>query len=156
MPGFKQIKDKNHDTFFFGRHRGFSFTFFIYANNEPKSALAHDLGDCCDNKGKLAKRVFTCLPGLVLFICFQRKQLFLYSLCDLALFFIDRVLIHTSADAGQRVDIAVSADHSAGIQDGSASNFHAIAEHGAEFLDPGLDIAVLRMDFDQQFIGVYV
>ena len=23
---------------------------FIYANNEPKSALARDLGDCCDNK----------------------------------------------------------------------------------------------------------
>ena len=35
-------------------------TFFIYANNEPKSALARDLGDCRDNKGKLAKRVFTC------------------------------------------------------------------------------------------------
>ncbi len=34
--------------------------FFIYANNEPKSALARDLGDCRDNKGKLAKRVFTC------------------------------------------------------------------------------------------------
>ena len=32
----------------------------IYANNEPKSALARDLGDCRDNKGKLAKRVFTC------------------------------------------------------------------------------------------------
>ena len=40
------------------------FSSFIYANNEPKSALAHDLGDCCDNKGKLAKRVFTCLIGL--------------------------------------------------------------------------------------------
>ena len=36
----------------------------IYANNEPKSALARDLGDCRDNKGKLAKRVFTCLIGL--------------------------------------------------------------------------------------------
>ena len=24
---------------------------FIYANNEPKSALARDLGDCRDNKG---------------------------------------------------------------------------------------------------------
>ena len=35
--------------------------FFIYTNNEPKSALARDLGDCRDNKGKLAKRVFTCL-----------------------------------------------------------------------------------------------
>ena len=34
--------------------------FFVYANNEPKSALARDLGDCRDNKGKLAKRVFTC------------------------------------------------------------------------------------------------
>ena len=34
---------------------------FVYANNEPKSALARDLGDCRDNKGKLAKRVFTCL-----------------------------------------------------------------------------------------------
>ena len=34
---------------------------FFYANNEPKSALARDLGDCRDNKGKLAKRVFTCL-----------------------------------------------------------------------------------------------
>ena len=33
---------------------------FFYANNEPKSALARDLGDCRDNKGKLAKRVFTC------------------------------------------------------------------------------------------------
>ena len=33
---------------------------FIYANNEPKSALARDLSDCRDNKGKLAKRVFTC------------------------------------------------------------------------------------------------
>ena len=32
----------------------------FYANNEPKSALARDLGDCRDNKGKLAKRVFTC------------------------------------------------------------------------------------------------
>ena len=37
---------------------------FYYANNEPKSALARDLGDCRDNKGKLAKRVFTCLIGL--------------------------------------------------------------------------------------------
>ena len=36
----------------------------IYADNEPKSALARDLGDCRDNKGKLAKRVFTCLIGL--------------------------------------------------------------------------------------------
>lgn len=36
------------------------FLIFIYANNEPKSALARDLGDCRDNKGKLAKRVFTC------------------------------------------------------------------------------------------------
>ena len=33
---------------------------FFYANNEPKSALARDLGDCRDNKEKLAKRVFTC------------------------------------------------------------------------------------------------
>ena len=38
--------------------------YFIYANNEPKSALARDSGDCRDNKGKLAKRVFTCLIGL--------------------------------------------------------------------------------------------
>ena len=37
---------------------------FFYANNEPKSALARDLGDCRDNKGKLAKRVFTCLISL--------------------------------------------------------------------------------------------
>ena len=36
------------------------YPLFIYANNEPKSALARDLGDCRDNKGKLAKRVFTC------------------------------------------------------------------------------------------------
>ena len=32
----------------------------IYANNEPKSALAREPGDCRDNKGKLEKRVFTC------------------------------------------------------------------------------------------------
>ncbi len=32
----------------------------VYANNEPKSTLARDLGDCRDNKGKLAKCVFTC------------------------------------------------------------------------------------------------
>ena len=32
----------------------------FYADNEPKSALARDLGDCRDNKGKLEKRVFTC------------------------------------------------------------------------------------------------
>ena len=32
----------------------------LYANNEPKSALARDLGDCRDNKGKLAKRVSPC------------------------------------------------------------------------------------------------
>ena len=38
----------------------------FYADNEPKSALARDLGDCRDNKGKLAKRVFTCLRELVL------------------------------------------------------------------------------------------
>ena len=38
----------------------FRSPFFVYANNEPKSTLARDLGDCRDNKGKLAKRVFTC------------------------------------------------------------------------------------------------
>mgnify|MGYP006889700189 CR=1 FL=1 len=26
---------------------------FIYANNEPKSALARELGDCRDNKGNI-------------------------------------------------------------------------------------------------------
>ena len=36
----------------------------FYADNEPKSALARDLGDCRDNKGKLAKRVFTCLQEI--------------------------------------------------------------------------------------------
>ena len=36
------------------------YPLFIYANNEPKSAYARDLGDCHDNKGKHAKRVFTC------------------------------------------------------------------------------------------------
>ena len=35
----------------------------FYADNEPKSALARDLGDCRDNKGKLANRVFACLTG---------------------------------------------------------------------------------------------
>ena len=34
------------------------------ADNEPKSALARDLGDCRDNKGKLAKRVFTFLQEI--------------------------------------------------------------------------------------------
>ena len=29
----------------------------FYASNEPKSALARDLGDCRDNYEKLAKRV---------------------------------------------------------------------------------------------------
>ena len=38
--------------------------FFIYTNNEPRSALARDFGDCRDNKGKFAKRVFACLIGL--------------------------------------------------------------------------------------------
>ena len=37
---------------------------FFYANNEPKSALARDLGDCRDNKGKPAKRVFTRFPNI--------------------------------------------------------------------------------------------
>ena len=37
---------------------------FIYANNEPKSALARDPGDCRDNKGKPAKRVFTRFPNI--------------------------------------------------------------------------------------------
>ena len=41
----------------------FSGVFLIYANNGSKSALARDLGDCRDNKGKLAKRVFICLTG---------------------------------------------------------------------------------------------
>ena len=36
----------------------------LYADNEPKSALARDLGDCRDNKGKLAKRVFTFLQEI--------------------------------------------------------------------------------------------
>ena len=36
------------------------FSSVIYANNEPKSALAQDFGNCHDNKGKLAKRVFAC------------------------------------------------------------------------------------------------
>ena len=35
--------------------------FFIYTNNAPRSALARDFGDCRDNKGKFAKRVFACL-----------------------------------------------------------------------------------------------
>lgn len=35
--------------------------FFIYTNNAPRSALVRDFGDCRDNKGKFAKRVFACL-----------------------------------------------------------------------------------------------
>ena len=31
---------------------------FIYANNEPKSALARDPGDCRDNKGKTREACF--------------------------------------------------------------------------------------------------
>ena len=31
---------------------------FIYANNEPKSALARELGDCRDNKGKTREACF--------------------------------------------------------------------------------------------------
>ena len=34
------------------------FSSFIYANNEPKSALAQDFGDCRANYEKLAERVF--------------------------------------------------------------------------------------------------
>ena len=44
---------------------------FFYANNEPKSALARDLGDCRDNKGKLAKRVFTCCMRCILYTKFD-------------------------------------------------------------------------------------
>ena len=33
--------------------------FLICANNEPKSALVRDLGNCRDNKGKPAKCVFS-------------------------------------------------------------------------------------------------
>ena len=73
MSGFKQIKDKNHDTCFFGRHRGFSFTFFIYANNEPKSALAHDLGDCCDNKGN-SRSVFSLVCRDLFFLSVFREN----------------------------------------------------------------------------------
>ena len=32
----------------------------LFTRQSPKSALARDLGDCRDNKGKLEKRVFTC------------------------------------------------------------------------------------------------
>ena len=61
------------------RHLFLSFYFglrfcagaFIYANNEPKSALARDLGDCRDNKGKLAKRVFTCCMSCILYTKFD-------------------------------------------------------------------------------------
>ena len=61
------------------RHLFLSFYFglrfcagaFIYANNEPKSALARDLGDCRDNKGKLAKRVFTCCMRCILYTKFN-------------------------------------------------------------------------------------
>ena len=49
--------------------------FLIYANNEPKSALARDLGDCRDNQGKLVKRVFTCLrETLATVVIAERKQ----------------------------------------------------------------------------------
>ena len=47
---------------------------FIYANNEPKSALARDPGDCRDNKGKLAKRVFTCLNSRLIMILQKRGK----------------------------------------------------------------------------------
>ena len=43
----------------------------FYAHNEPKSALARDLGDCRDNKGKLAKRVFTCCMSCILYTKFD-------------------------------------------------------------------------------------
>ncbi len=37
---------------------------FIYANNEPKSALVRDLGDCRDNKGKFSS-VFSIVYNLL-------------------------------------------------------------------------------------------
>ena len=37
----------------------------FYANNESKSALAREPGDCSDNKWKLAKLVFACLENFL-------------------------------------------------------------------------------------------
>ncbi|RHS66475.1 hypothetical protein DW954_07420 [Clostridium sp. AM45-5] len=37
------------------------FSSFIYANNEPKSALAQDFGDCHDNKGETREACFRLL-----------------------------------------------------------------------------------------------
>ena len=44
-------------------------SFLIYANNEKKSVLAQDLGDCRENYEKLAERVFHSFLNKELYIC---------------------------------------------------------------------------------------
>ena len=51
-----------------------SRVFLDYANNEPKSALARDLDDSRDNKGKLAKRVFACFVENSDGTCYEAKR----------------------------------------------------------------------------------
>ena len=73
MPRFEKIetllKNTLEEILMDVRHGRSLQSVFIYADDEPKSALARDLGDCRDNKGKLVKRFFTCFLTHVLNFC---------------------------------------------------------------------------------------
>ena len=57
---FMYLKTENNSCWSQNSARKWKLPGFFYANNEPKSALARNPGDCRDNKGKLAKCDFTC------------------------------------------------------------------------------------------------
>ena len=79
------------------------------------------------------------------------KSIFFY---DFALFLVDASCRNHAADGGKRINIGIVADDRARIQDGTAAHFHAVAQHGAEFLKACLDFFLSGFDYHEFFYRI--
>ena len=64
---------------------------------------------------------------------------FLSFFSDFSLFLIDAVGGNDAADAGQGIDVGISADDCSGVQHRTAANLYIVANQSADFFAAGFD-----------------
>ena len=67
-----------------------------------------------------------------------------------------RIGTDVSAHRGYRIDVGARSDHSAGIEDASASYLDVIGENRAELFDAGLDPLTVVHNRDRRFVALKV
>ncbi len=73
---------------------------------------------------------------------------------DFPVVFPDALLRYCSAHAGSRIYIGIPPDDGSRVQDAVASDFNAVTQHRADFLQPGFDLFLAAFYDNKEFIAL--